>query len=108
LWFCADWASVLPHQLINKYRYEANLTYKHLLHRMLENYWGRHAPYKPVTYNSQTQLAEFMGDYLTRQQKHEENTWMAKSGTGSGSRTKSLCCIFFHSTLFSFDLLCVQ
>eukprot|EP00455_Lapot_gusevi_P036465 TRINITY_DN4059_c0_g1_i11.p1 TRINITY_DN4059_c0_g1~~TRINITY_DN4059_c0_g1_i11.p1 ORF type:complete len:856 (+),score=223.63 TRINITY_DN4059_c0_g1_i11:130-2568(+) len=71
-------------QFVNKFPHEACLTYKHFLHQTLENYYGT-IPWKPITYNSKTQICEFTGDYLTRQQEHQDNTWITKSANSTHS-----------------------
>ncbi|KAI9274445.1 tubulin-tyrosine ligase family-domain-containing protein [Phascolomyces articulosus] len=78
-----EWDSLKSGQLVNQFRYENCLTYKQQLADLIQKTYGSPAWVLP-TYNLNTQLAEFVGDYLNNdgdkedEQKHYENLWVSK------------------------------
>ncbi|KAI7856010.1 tubulin-tyrosine ligase family-domain-containing protein [Circinella umbellata] len=87
IWFSQDfteWDSLKPGQIINQFRYENCLTYKQRLADLIQKTYGSPS-WTLATYNLNTQLAEFVGDYLNHDgdeeeedQKHHENLWVTK------------------------------
>ncbi|KAI9497822.1 tubulin-tyrosine ligase family-domain-containing protein [Zychaea mexicana] len=79
----AEWESLKPGQMVNQFRYENCLTYKQQFADLIQKTYGSPAWIVP-TYNLNTQLAEFVGHYLSDDgdenddQKHHENLWISK------------------------------
>ena len=76
----ADGFAVLkPSQFINQIPREECLTYKHRLAKLLWMAYGAQTEWFPRTYDLQTQLTEFVADYLqTQQENAASNIWIVK------------------------------
>jgi tubulin--tyrosine ligase-like protein 12 len=82
LWLTTEYkhfAYLKAHQLCNQFPNESALTFKHLLPETLLKCHGSSAlEYLPITYNMDTQLAAFIGEFTHRQKEGLDNSWIIK------------------------------
>ncbi|GJT60567.1 tubulin--tyrosine ligase-like protein 12 [Tanacetum coccineum] len=64
-------------QIINQFPFEACLVMKHLLAETVQKAYGSCEWFQP-TYNLETQLTQFIGDYYVRENNKTDNLWILK------------------------------
>jgi tubulin--tyrosine ligase-like protein 12 len=80
LWFAQEFKNfenLSSNQIINQFPNEYCIVFKHMLPITISNYYGI-VDWFPITYNLETQLPEFIGDFNKRKKKNEENFWISK------------------------------
>ncbi|KAF8401096.1 hypothetical protein HHK36_014399 [Tetracentron sinense] len=68
---------ITDHQYINQFPFEACLVMKHHLAETVQKAYGSPEWFQP-TYNLETQLSEFIGDYFVRKRNGLDNLWILK------------------------------
>jgi len=66
-----------PNQFVNQFPNEHSLVIKHNLYATLEKFHGK-VDFLPTTYNMETELAQFVGDFNLREENKEDNHWIVK------------------------------
>lgn len=71
------WQEVLGKYYINQFPFESCIVMKHNLADTIQSVFGN-TPYLMRTYNLETQLSEFVGEFYNREKKGEDNLWILK------------------------------
>ncbi|KAI7904716.1 tubulin-tyrosine ligase family-domain-containing protein [Cokeromyces recurvatus] len=79
-----SWDSLKSQQIINRIPNEECITFKNKLNELIYNTFGLPDWYLP-TYNITTQLSEFVGDFLSKEDEVNTNIWITKPWSMSSS-----------------------
>ena len=71
------WSLILGKYYFNQFPFESCVIMKHNLADTIQNVFGN-TPYLMRTYNLEKSLAEFIGDFKSREKKGEDNLWILK------------------------------
>jgi len=66
-----------PHQRVNQFPNETCVTFKHRLAETIYRSYGE-VEWFPTTYNLETQMPQFIADYMKRSKENKNNHWMVK------------------------------